>query len=228
MSKGLFITGTGTDTGKTYITALLLKKLNESGYNCAYYKAAMSGNERDSKGALIPGDALHVKNVSGIGQPLAEMCPYIYETAVSPHLASKIEGNPVEMDIVKEKYMKLTEKYDIVTMEGSGGIFCPIRFDDEAEIELGDIIRELDLPCLLVADAGLGTINNVVLSTAYARDNGIKISGIIFNNFHKGSLMEEDNVKMCEYYTGLKVIAKVSQGDTDIDISADELLSFYR
>ena len=228
MSKGLFITGTGTDTGKTYITALLLKKLNESGYNCAYYKAAMSGNERDSKGALIPGDALHVKNVSGIGQPLAEMCPYIYETAVSPHLASKIEGNPVEMDIVKEKYMKLTEKYDIVTMEGSGGIFCPIRFDDEAEIELGDIIRELDLPCLLVADSGLGTINNVVLSTAYARDNGIKISGIIFNNFHKGSLMEEDNVKMCEYYTGLKVIAKVSQGDTDIDISADELLSFYR
>ena len=59
MSKRLFITGTGTDTGKTYITALLLKKLNESGYNCAYYKAAMSGNERDSKGALIPGDALH-------------------------------------------------------------------------------------------------------------------------------------------------------------------------
>ena len=228
MSKGLFITGTGTDTGKTYITALLLKKLNESGYNCAYYKAAMSGNERDSKGALIPGDALHVKNVSGIGQPLAEMCPYIYETAVSPHLASKIEGNPVEMDIVKEKYMELTEKYDIVTMEGSGGIFCPIRFDDEAEIELGDIIRELDLPCLLVADAGLGTINNVVLSTAYARDNGIKISGIIFNNFHKGSLMEEDNVKMCEYYTGLKVIAKVSQGDTDIDIYADELLRFYK
>lgn len=228
MSKGLFITGTGTDTGKTYITGLLLKKLNESGFSPAYYKAAMSGNERDGSGELIPGDALHVKTVSGIDQPLTEMCPYVYETAVSPHLASMIEGSPLEMDVVKENYMRLTEKYDLITMEGSGGIFCPIRFDDDAEIELGEIIRELDLPCLLVADAGLGTINNVVLSTAYARDNGIKISGIIFNNYHKGSLMEEDNVKMCEYYTGLKVIAKVSHGDTDIDISADELLSFYK
>ena len=77
MSKGLFITGTGTDTGKTYITALLLKKMNESGYSCAYYKAAMSGNERDSNGDLIPGDACHVKTVSGINQLLAEICPYL-------------------------------------------------------------------------------------------------------------------------------------------------------
>ena len=81
MNKALFITGTGTDIGKTYVAGLLVKKLKESGKNAAYYKAAMSGNERREDGSLIPGDALFVKQTSGIEQPLEEMCPYIYENA---------------------------------------------------------------------------------------------------------------------------------------------------
>ena len=105
MSKGIFITGTGTDIGKTYVTGLIVKKLRESGMNAAYYKAAMSGNERRADGSLIPGDALQVKTMSGIGQPLEEMCPYVYETAVSPHLASRLEGNPVLMERVLEDFL---------------------------------------------------------------------------------------------------------------------------
>ena len=61
MSKGIFITGTGTDIGKTYVTGLIVKKLRESGADAAYYKAAMSGNERRADGSLIPGDALQVE-----------------------------------------------------------------------------------------------------------------------------------------------------------------------
>ena len=98
MSKNLFITGTGTGIGKTYVTGLIVKKLQDNTVNSAYYKAAMSGNDRRADGVLIPGDALHVKTVSGIKQPLEEMCPYLYETAVSPHLAARIEGRPIEMD----------------------------------------------------------------------------------------------------------------------------------
>ena len=60
MSKKLFITGTGTDVGKTYVTGLILKKLNDNHKNAAYFKAAMSGNDRAEDGSLIPGDALHV------------------------------------------------------------------------------------------------------------------------------------------------------------------------
>ena len=71
MAKAIFVTGTGTDVGKTYVTGLLLKNMNEMGKKAAYYKAAMSGNERDSEGNLIPGDAVSVKETSGIGHPLA-------------------------------------------------------------------------------------------------------------------------------------------------------------
>ena len=107
MSKNLFITGTGTDVGKTYVTSLVIKKLRESGEHAAYYKAAMSGNERRQDGTLIPGDALYVKEISGIAQPLEEMCPYLYENAYSPHLAARIEGGPVELSVVKEGFRKV-------------------------------------------------------------------------------------------------------------------------
>lgn len=185
MAKKLFITGTGTDIGKTYVTGLILKKLQESGRRAAYYKAAMSGNERDEEGHLIPGDALHVKTVSGITQPLKTMCPYVYETAVSPHLASRLEGDPVQMDVVKEGFEKVCGAYDYVTVEGSGGIVCPIDFDN-SKLQLEDVIGELDLSSILIADAGLGTINGVVLTAEYMRARDLELKGIIFNNFHPG------------------------------------------
>ena len=226
MSKNLFITGTGTDVGKTYVTSLIVKKLYENGHNAAYYKAAMSGNEKNSEGKLIPGDALFVKKVSGIFQSLESMCPYVYENAVSPHLASRIEGNPVKLDIVKSKFEEVSRMYDYVTVEGSGGILCPLCFDEE-RIQLEDVIKELNLSCLIIADAGLGTINDVVLTVEYMKSKNIEIKGIIFNHFHEGDVMEEDNLKMCEYMTGLKVIACVKDNDKEIDIDADVLASIY-
>ena len=122
MAKKLFVTGTGTDVGKTYVTGLILKKLHQSGETAAYYKAAMSGNDRGPDGTLYPGDALRVKELSGIPQPVEEMCPYVYEQAVSPHLAARWEGRPVQAEVVYAGFARLCAAYSWVTMEGSGGI----------------------------------------------------------------------------------------------------------
>ena len=226
MAKKIFITGTGTDVGKTYVTGLIVKKLKENGINAAYYKAAMSGNERDKDGVLIPGDALHVKTVSGIEQPLAQMCPYIYETAVSPHLASRIEGNPVVMEEVVKGFEEICRQYDYVTMEGSGGILCPICFD-ERELWLEDVIRRLGLSSLIVADAGLGTINSVVLTVEYMRAKNLSVKGVIFNHFHPGDRMEEDNLRMCEHRAKLPVIACVEDGSGKLDMDIEQLTALY-
>ena len=134
MSKAIFLTGTGTDIGKTFIAGLIVKKLAQAGKNPAYYKAAMSGNDRRSDESLIPGDALFVRQMSGISQPLDEMCPYVYENAWSPHLASRMEGNPVDLAVVREGFAKVAENYDYITMEGSGGILCPLCFDEHPGI----------------------------------------------------------------------------------------------
>lgn len=226
MSKNLFITGTGTDVGKTYVTGLVIKKLRDSGVNPAYYKAAMSGNERRPDGSLIPGDALSVKEVSGIAQPLEEMCPYLYENAYSPHLAARIEGQQVELSVVEEGFRRVSGAYDYVTVEGSGGILCPIRYDG-VKILLEDVIKALHLSCLLVADAGLGTINNVVLTAEYMRARDIPIVGMIFNRFHPGNVMEEDNMRMCEELTGFKTLACVREGDRALSMDAEELKALY-
>lgn len=225
-AKKIFIVGTGTDVGKTYVTGLIVKKLRESGRLAGYYKAAMSGNARRSDGTLIPGDAVHVKEVSGIDQPLEQMCPYVYEHAVSPHLASRMEGNPVELDTVEKGFREVCREYDYVTMEGSGGILCPVCFD-EAEIWLEDVIARLELSCLLIADAGLGTINNVVLTAEYMRSRGIPLKGVLFNRFHPGNVMEEDNVRMCEYLTGLPALALVEDGAGDLAMDGELLASLY-
>ena len=227
MGKGIFVTGTGTDVGKTYVTGLIIKKIKENGMTPGYFKAAMSGNEREEDGTLIPGDALWVKNVSGISQSVEEMCPYIYEHAYSQHLASRLEGNHVEMAVVLDNYRKVKEKYDYITVEGSGGILCPICFD-EARIGLTDIIDEMELDCILVADAGLGTINSVVLTYEYMKNRNMNIKGMIFNHYIADNIMHEDNIRMCEYMTGLPTLAKVSMGDVDLNIDIAELISLYR
>ena len=226
MSKALFVTGTGTDTGKTYVTGLIVKKLQEAQKNPAYYKAAMSGNDRRPDGTLIPGDALAVQTMSGINQSLTSMCPYVYEHAYSPHLASRLEGNPVVMDVVTHGFADVTAVYDYVTVEGSGGILCPICFD-EARIQLEDVVKELHLSSILIADAGLGTINSVVLTAEYMKTHGLPLKGIIFNHYHPGDVMEDDNIFMCEHMTGLPTLAKVQDGDTELDMNIDALCALY-
>lgn len=226
MSKNLFITGTGTDMGKTYITGLIVKKLRENKKQAAYYKAAMSGNDRRPDGSLIPGDALYVKTVSGISQPLEEMCPYVYETAVSPHLAARMEGNPIEMEQVLGAFDHVCAKYDYVTAEGSGGILCPLRFDEE-NIWLEDFIKARGLNSLIVADAGLGTINSVVLTAEYMKARRLPVKGIIFNHYQPGNRLHEDNVLMCESMTGCKVLARVKDQDTDLDLPFKALEALY-
>lgn len=226
MSKNIFVTGTGTEIGKTYVAGLLVKKLHEAGEKSAYYKAAMSGNDKDVDGNLIPGDAKFVKELGGIDQDLNEMCPYVYERAYSPHLAAQIEGNPVNLDYVVEKLRDLEKKYDYITLEGSGGILCPLRFDDE-EIYLEDFVKKAKLSSIIVADAGLGTINNLVLTAFYMKEKGMKVKGIIFNNFIPGDVLQEDNIKMCQHMSGLEVLACVKKGDKDLDIDIDKLKEIY-
>lgn len=207
MSKGLFITGTDTDIGKTYVTALIVKTMREAGYDTGYYKAAISGAP-----TVAASDAGFVNQFAHIGEEEDMILSYLYQHAVSPHLAAKLEGHPLEKDVILKAWEKVTAKYPYVTMEGSGGIVCPIRHDEKAVYYLEDIISWLHLPVLVVADAGLGTINHVVLTCEYIKHRHIPIQGIILNNW-KGGVMEEDNVKMIEEITGVKVIAKVQKGD---------------
>ena len=227
MKKALFITGTGTDIGKTYVTGLIVKKLRDAGLNAGYYKAALSGAESDADGTLQPGDAMYVNRVANIGEKTENLVSYVYKEAVSPHLAAKINDQPIDFAKVTADFKRALAKYDYLTMEGSGGIICPLRWDNQQHVILDDLVKKLDLGVLIIADAGLGTINAAVLTIEHLKSRNIPIKGIIFNNYIPHDLMQDDNERMIEEMTGIKVLAKVKKGDTELNMAVSCLQSLY-
>lgn len=218
MSKGYFVTATGTDVGKTFITTLLVKKWRDSGIDAGYYKAALSGAElRDGK--WVAGDADYVKRTANLSDTQEQLVSYVYKEAVSPHLAARKEGNPVELAKVKDDFDAARNRHEFVFAEGSGGIICPIRYDDQ-KIFLVDVMKTLNLPLLIVTTAALGSINACVLTVEYARSRGLAVRGLIVNRYgSSGNLeMEDDNIRMMQDLTSLEVIAKVKDGDTDLGV----------
>lgn len=216
--KGYFVTATGTDVGKTFITALLVKKWRDSGIDAGYYKAALSGAElRDGK--WVAGDADYVKRIANLPDTQEQLVSYVYKEAVSPHLAARKEGNPVELAKVQDDFEAARTRHEFVFAEGSGGIICPIRYDDQ-KVFLVDIMKTLGLPLLIVTTAALGSINACVLTVEYARSCGLDVRGLIVNRYgSSGNLeMEDDNIRMMQDLTGLEILTKVKNGDTDLGV----------
>ncbi len=207
MTKGIFITATGTDIGKTYVSALIVKAIREKGINCGYYKPALSGD-------VYPNDCEYVLKTAGINKEANNYVSYKFKPAVSPHLASQLENNPIELDKIISDFNRIKIEHDYVLVEGAGGIVCP--FGDN--LLLPDVIKALELDIIIVASASLGTINSTVLTAEYAKNHGINVKGIILNNYNEKDLMQIDNKKMVEKLTGIKVIATIKTNDTDICI----------
>lgn len=226
MSRALFVTATGTDVGKTYVTALIVKRLREAGINAGYYKAALSGAE-ERGGKLVPGDADFVTRTSSMTEPPESLVSYVYKNPLSPHLAAQIEGNPPELDTIKRDFARALKKYDYLCVEGCGGIVCPIRWD-ERKIMLEDIIKACGLAVVIVAPSGLGSINSAVLTVEHARAAGIEVRGIIMNGYDETQLMHRDNKYMIEVLTGVRVTACVKRDDTALDVSVEELCGLFK
>lgn len=221
MSSGIFITATGTDVGKTYVSGVLLKRLRALNINAGYFKAALSGATEGELKELIPGDAKYVYDVAGIVGDFNDSITYILKTEASPHLAAEIEGVEINLDTIKNHFKNHTKNYEFILTEGSGGIICPISINGE-RLMLTDVIRSLNLDIIIVADAGLGTINSTLLTVEYAKSLGIKIKGIILNKFNEDNFIHKDNLNMIKDFTKLPIY--VCEENGNIKISDAELL----
>ncbi|PWX09873.1 dethiobiotin synthase [Clostridium perfringens] len=221
MEKGVYIIGTNTDIGKTFISGLILKKLREEGINAGYYKAVLSGAKKDKDG-LIPLDCEEVMRISGLKESYENMVSYILEKPYSPHLASEVEKVSISMEKIKKDYKMLRDKYEFILCEGSGGIVCPISFL-EKKLMLEDIIKEFNLPIILVSNSGLGAINHTVLTISYLRNLGVRVKGIILNEFNKNNIIQRDNKKIIKELTGINNISTVPKIEDIKEYDLNEL-----
>lgn len=226
MSKGLFITATGTDVGKTYISALIVKKLRDFGINCGYYKAVLSGAEQEGE-RLIPGDCRYVAKIAGMKDEPSSLVSYILKEVASPALAARLEKVIPDIKVICEDFKKNSKRFDYLLMEGSGGIICPLYLSETNKLMLADVIKILELDIVIVSSSGLGAINGVVLTCFYARETGIKVTGIILNGYDENNIIHQDNKNVITSLTGVPVITCVKHDDTELNMDAKGVMDIF-
>lgn len=177
MGRGIFITGTDTGAGKTFVCRGLARALRGRGWDIGVMKPVESGCRRVD-GRLVPEDAVLLQESAGSSDRLEEINPYALEHPLAPALAAELEGVDIRTEIIQQAYLRLAERHDLVLVEGAGGLLAPITGD----YFMADLARDLGLPLLLVSRAQLGTINHTLLTLSHALRMGIHVLGVVMNN----------------------------------------------
>ncbi len=220
--RGLFLSGTGTDIGKTYVSAAIAHMLSKKGLNIGYYKACASGAK-----TIEESDAGYVRLHGNINQKTDTLLSYLYEKPLSPHLAGRGEGRFVSLDKIVENFNALRAHFDYVLSEGAGGIVCPVVYEKDCHLFYEDIVRALNLPVVVASDAGLGTINHTVLTVSYLKSHNFSVKGVILNRFEKDNPMHEDNLYMIEELTHNKVIATLGKGESMLTLRDKSMEEYF-
>ncbi|MCC8063074.1 MAG: dethiobiotin synthase [Rikenellaceae bacterium] len=183
-----FVSGIDTDAGKSYATGILARMLAESGIRTITQKFVQTGNTGTSEDI-----ELHRRLMGIPMQPVdtnRTTCPIIYKFPASPHLSAALEGTAVDTAVIAAATKKLREQYDIVLVEGAGGLFVPLKPFDPAcephEYLTADYVAEHRLPLLFVTSARLGSLNHTLLSFEACRKRGIDVAAVLWKLYPAG------------------------------------------
>jgi dethiobiotin synthetase len=200
--RGVFVTGTGTEVGKTVVAAALARTARAAGARVAVFKPAVSGlddyplrPETWENAAELP-DHVLLRLASGSAQGDDGIAPYRYGPAASPHLAAELAGEPIDPDLLRGAAFDATEGSDLMICEGVGGFLVPLTPD----YLVRDLARDLGMPAVIVAAPGLGTINHTLLTIEAVRGAGLEVSAVVLNSWpDRPSQLERSNLEtICE------------------------------
>ena len=202
--RGFFITGTNTGVGKTVVAAGIALALKKMGSSVAVMKPVESGCKLKN-GALMPADALFHTRMLGLDEPLDSICPIRLRHPLAPMAAAELENVKIKKTDWSQAYRGLLRRYRFVLVEGAGGLMVPIR----RNYLFSDMAADLGLPVILVAGTGLGTINHTLLSLEHARNRGLEVIGIVFNQIRPGrrcTLAERTGPDLISRFTDVPVL----------------------
>jgi len=196
---GVFVTGTDTGVGKTFVAAGLAAALRRRGADVGVMKPVATGRSEDAKILL---------KASGARDPIGLVNPIHLKAPLSPHLAAKLEKTRVDLGRIDRAFEELQARHQVVIVEGAGGLLVPIRDG----FTMADLAKRLGLPLLIVARDALGTINHATLTVEAARARGLKILGIVVNRSRPGrpDLAERLNPAAIAKASRVKVLASIS------------------
>ncbi len=198
MTRGVFITGTDTEIGKTIIAGGLAASLKQAGTHVGVMKPISSGDTTDAQ---------FLKHAAQVDDALTVINPLCLRYPLAPSVSARLEGREIDMSTVATAFAHLKQKYNFLVVEGVGGIAVPLHGD----FLVAHLISQLQLPLLIVARAGLGTLNHTLLTVAFARQFNLQIAGIILNRMQPetAGLAEQTNPAEIERLTQVPVLGVV-------------------
>ncbi len=193
------VSGIDTGIGKTVATGLLARALVRQGRSVITQKAVQTGCTGVSE------DILQHRELMGIGlqdvDREAVSCPLVYAYPASPHLASALEGCTIDPDSISAASALLLRRYDMVLLEGAGGLMVPL----DGETLFIDYLAREDMPLVLVTSSRLGSINHTLLSLEACCHRNIALRGLVYNRFGEGTdtVIADDTRRVLERYLSL-------------------------
>ncbi len=193
--KGIFVTGTGTEVGKTFVSCAIARSLVQRGVNVGVMKPVASGGvwkNIEGKRQLVSEDAILLKFASHSKDPLSLINPICYQHPLAPYSAAKLERKTFSLNLILSAYKKIQQAHDFVIVEGIGGICVPLS----KNLEVTDLIKKFKLPVIIVASSKLGTLNHTLLTYRTLTQNKIKTLGVIMNHYNPKGLTDTTNLKI--------------------------------
>jgi dethiobiotin synthetase len=185
--RGIFITGTDTGVGKTYVAAGIASALRRTGVDVGVMKPAETGCPVRA-GRLIPRDALRLMRAAGVKDDLDLVNPCRFRKPLAPAIAAELEGGEIDIEKIRTAFRKLSSRHNFMIIEGAGGIMAPLS----GAFTFLDLAKAFGLPVLVVARPGLGTVNHTLLTIAALKSKGLTLAGIIINHAKKGNAGEAE------------------------------------
>jgi dethiobiotin synthetase len=175
--RGLFVTGTDTGVGKTFVSCVILRALRERGRRIGVYKPAETGCPRDESGALYGEDCVRLVKAAEAGQPLATVASALYPIPAAPLVSADAAGEAIDPDTLVRDARAVADAHEAVLVEGAGGLLVPIA----AGFTFADLAERLGLPVLVVVGSKLGCLNHALLTLAELERRGLRVVGSVMN-----------------------------------------------
>jgi dethiobiotin synthetase len=225
---GLFVVGTDTGVGKTFVAARIVAALAREGLRVGVYKPAASGCRRMGR-ALVSDDAVALWRAAGEPGELKAVCPQRFAAPLAPHLAARQERKEIDARQLRRGIDYWRRRSDIVIVEGAGGLMSPIGESDY----VADLAAEFGYPLIVVAPNRIGTINSTLLTliAAAARPKPLPIAGIVLNDVlppESGDPSMHSNRMELEVRCVPPVLAHLSHGAPLFDSRVDWLAAAQR
>lgn len=190
--KSIFITGTDTDIGKTYVTTRLLKQFNAENYTTFGIKPIASGCQRNNSDDLLNDDALALQAAASLQQPYPMVNPIALEAPIAPHLAAKQMGIQLSAkDVSKTITDSIQSSVDINIIEGVGGWMVPLN----EHTLFSEVITALNIPVILVVGIKLGCLNHAILTSQQIIQQKAHLVGWIANCLEPNTLVPQENIQ---------------------------------